>query len=137
MKVAIPTENGVVYPHFGHCPTFTIFDVHPDTREYRELQTLTPPPHERGVIPAWLSQIGCTHIIAGGMGQRAVALFEQNGVHVVSGAPSIRAADVVAAFLNGELVTDANPCTDPDFRRVRHGHGGEQCESKQHDESCG
>lgn len=125
MKVAVPTENGIVHPHFGHCPTFTIIEVDPETRTVSSVEALTPPPHERGVIPAWLSQLGCTHILAGGMGQRAAALFEQSGVQVLSGVPSIAAEDAVKAWLNGELTSGANPCGDPSFRK--HGHGSGKC----------
>jgi predicted Fe-Mo cluster-binding NifX family protein len=131
MKVAIPTENGIVFPHFGHCRVFTIIEVDTDTKEFRNVESLTPPPHEQGVIPSWLSQLGCTHIIAGGMGQRAVVLFEQNGIQVISGVPAVKAEDAVRAFLNGGLQTDANPCQDPSFRRNNPTKG--QCGSGHHD----
>ena len=125
MKVAIPTENGAVCPHFGHCEVFTIVDVDPETGELSEVRTMNPPPHERGVIPAWLNQLGCTHIIAGGMGHRALALFQQSGVQVVSGTPAMKAEEAVKALLNGQLEGGANPCNDPGFRR--HGHGTGDC----------
>lgn len=130
MKVAIPTEQGVLCPHFGHCSTFTIIEVDPETLKLTNVQTLTPPPHERGVIPAWLNELGCTHIIAGGMGQRAVMLFQQNGVEVFSGVPEMKAEDAVRALIGGELQTGANPCHDPGFRRQGHGEG--QCHSGDH-----
>ncbi len=125
MRVAIPTENNLVCPHFGHCEVFTIVEVDPETGKVTEIKTMDPPPHERGVIPAWLNQLGCTHIIAGGMGHRALALFEQYGVHVVSGAPSMRVEDAVTALINDELNAGANPCNDPDFHR--HGGGKGEC----------
>jgi ATP-binding protein involved in chromosome partitioning len=127
MRVAVPTENGAVCPHFGHCEIFTIIDVDPETKSFRDVRRLNPPPHERGVIPAWLNQLGCTHIIAGGMGHRALALFEQNGVHVISGAPDMNVEEAVTALLNGELEAGANPCHDPGFRR--HGRGHDDCQS--------
>lgn len=34
-------------------------------------------PHEPGFLPVWLALQGVTHIIAGGMGQRAISLFNQ------------------------------------------------------------
>lgn len=130
MKVAVPTENGIVYPHFGHCRTFTIVEVDTATREIQSVQNLTPPPHEQGVIPAWLGQLGCSHIIAGGMGQRALALFEQYGIQVLSGVPAMKAEDAVLAYLNGRLAVDANPCQDPTFRRTNPNKGG--CGSGHH-----
>lgn len=130
MKIAIPTENDRVCPHFGHCQVFTIVDVDSTTNEILDVNTMNPPPHERGVIPAWLNQLGCTHIIAGGMGQRALALFEQSGVQVVSGAPEMKATEAVQALLDGRLATSANPCNEPSFRQQRHKDG--DCHS-QHD----
>jgi ATP-binding protein involved in chromosome partitioning len=123
MKIAIPTENGVLCPHFGHCELFTIIDVDPQSKEIERTETLSPPPHERGVLPAWLNGLGCTHIIAGGMGGRAIALFQQNGVEVVYGAPSQKPEDLVLAFLNGQLETSSNLCDLPGFKN----HGRGQC----------
>jgi ATP-binding protein involved in chromosome partitioning len=125
MKVAIPTENGSVCPHFGHCMVFTIVELNSETGEVDGIKTLSPPPHERGVIPAWLNQLACTHVIAGGMGHRALALLEQNGVHVVSGVPAMEVLEAVRAFVRGDLTTGANPCDDPSFRR--YGQGSREC----------
>ncbi|MDX9856732.1 MAG: hypothetical protein RBT76_02970 [candidate division Zixibacteria bacterium] len=52
MEAAVPTENGIGHPHVGHCPTFTIIEVDPEARAVSRVEALTPPPHERGVIPA-------------------------------------------------------------------------------------
>ena len=124
MRVAIPTENNMVCPHFGHCQVFTIVEVDADTKQVGETKTLNPPQHERGVIPAWLHQLGCTHIIAGGMGQRALVLFDQYGIQVVSGVSPMTVDEAVAALIDGGLSTGANPCNDPQFRREGHGQGG-------------
>ena len=121
MKVAVPTENGLLCPHFGHCQLFTIINVNPESKQIENVETLNPPPHDKGVLPAWLTQLGCTHIIAGGMGGRAIALFEQKGVHVVCGAPALKPEDLVKAHLNDELDTSGNLCEDPSFKK--HGHG--------------
>jgi predicted Fe-Mo cluster-binding NifX family protein len=124
MRVAIPTENNLVCPHFGHCEVFTIVEVDPVTKTTGEFRTLNPPHHERGVIPAWLKQLGCTHIIAGGMGHRALALFEQYGIEVVSGTPSMAVEDAVQALVDGGLNAGPNPCDDPAFRHQGEGSGG-------------
>ena len=71
---------------------------------------LTPPPHEPGVLPRWLGQMGCNLIIAGGMGQRAVVMFQQNGVDVIVGAPCQKPEEIVTAYLNGVLQTGGNAC---------------------------
>ena len=38
---------------------------------------LIPPPHELGVLPSCLASKCVTHVIASGMGQRAVSLFNR------------------------------------------------------------
>ncbi|MFH1373367.1 MAG: NifB/NifX family molybdenum-iron cluster-binding protein [bacterium] len=121
MKIAIPTVDGVLCPHFGHCQQFAILDVDPETKSINEVEMLTPPPHEPGVLPAWLNQMGCTVIIAGGMGGRAVGIFQQNGIEVIMGAPNGKPEEIVAAYLNSKLTTGANPCDDPAF------HGDKRC----------
>ncbi len=110
MKIAIPTAEGVLCPHFGHCQQFAVVDVDPDKKSIEGTEMLTPPPHEPGVLPAWLSRMGCNLIIAGGMGGRAVGMFQQNGVEVVIGAPVAKPEDIVAAYLNGTLTTGDNAC---------------------------
>ncbi len=127
MKIAIPTEDGVLCPHFGHCLAFTIVELGPDNREIIGTEIVTPPPHERGVIPAWLSQLGCTHVIVGGIGHRAVAILEQDGVQVISGVGSVTPQDAVRGWLDGCLDSDDNPCHDPGFRL--HKRGGSECHS--------
>ena len=124
MKVAVPTENGMLCPHFGHCQLFTIINVNPESKQIENVETLNPPPHDKGVLPAWLMQLGCTHIIAGGMGGRAIALFEQKGVQVMCGAPALKPEDLVKAYLNDELKASGNLCEDPSFKKHSHGDCG-------------
>jgi len=110
MKIAIPTAEGLLCPHFGHCEQFAIIDVDREERLIKSTEMVTPPPHEPGVLPAWLSQMGCNLIIAGGMGGRAIELFRQNGVDVVIGAPTVKPEEIVMAHLKGELQTGQNAC---------------------------
>jgi len=121
MKIAIPTVDGILCPHFGHCQQFAVLNVDPETKLITESEMLTPPPHEPGVLPAWLSQMGCNIIIAGGMGGRAIDMFQRNGITVVMGAANEKPEEIVMAYLNGKLTTGANPCDDPAF------HGDKPC----------
>ncbi len=123
MKIAIPTENGMLCPHFGHCGLFTIIDVDPESKAIKEVKTVTPPQHDKGVLPAWLHNMGCTHVIAGGMGGRAVALFQQSGIQVVCGAQPQKPEALVESFLNDQLETGGNYCEDPSFKL----HGRHDC----------
>lgn len=108
MKIAIPLEDGKLTAHFGHCQEFALIEV--EGNEITKKETLVPPPHEPGVLPSWLHNLGTNIIIAGGMGGRALSLFEQNGIRVVTGAPSLEPEKLVQSYLNNMLVTGNNVC---------------------------
>jgi predicted Fe-Mo cluster-binding NifX family protein len=110
MRIAIPTADGKLCMHFGHCEQFALVDANEKTREITGQQLLTPPAHEPGVLPKWLHEQGANVIIAGGMGQRAQSLFAEKGIKVVVGAPGETPEKVVAAYLSGTLVSGTNVC---------------------------
>ncbi len=110
MKIAVPMADGKLCMHFGHCEQFAIFDVDKETKSIKGRDSLTPPPHEPGLLPKWLSERGISFVIAGGMGARAVTLFKERGVDVITGAPSGDPEGVVKQFLAGSLVTGTNTC---------------------------
>jgi ATP-binding protein involved in chromosome partitioning len=106
--IALPVNNGTVSTHFGHSPHFGIFKVR--DREIVGEEYLAPPPHSPGVLPSWLIEHGVKVVLAVGLGQRAIARFEQAGIRVVSGVPSGPAREVVESYLNGTLVSGENVC---------------------------
>lgn len=110
IKIAIPTANGQLCMHFGHCEQFALVDVDQTTKTVGKTEYLTPPAHEPGVLPRWLHEQGANVIIAGGMGQRAQGLFAQNGIQVVVGAPIGTPEDIASAFLEQELQVGENVC---------------------------
>ena len=115
MKIAIPLANDVLCPHFGQCQQFAVIEVNPDTKEIISTEKHTPPPHEPGAYPEWLSGLGCNMIIAGGMGGRAISLFEQNGIHVIIGIPNNDPVKIVNEYLNSDLKNGKNLCGEPGF----------------------
>ena len=110
MKVAIPLENGVLSQHFGRCQQFSIVEINSDTKEITGSKMLTPPQHEPGVLPAWLSQMGCNLIITGGIGVKAVDLFRQNGIEVISGVSVQNPDEIINAYFEGQLQVGDNTC---------------------------
>ena len=110
MKIAIPTANGMLCPHFGHCDEFTLVDVNAETKEITNTQAIPAPEHEPGLLPRWLHQKGADLIIAGGMGFRAQQIFAENGVQVCVGAPVASPSEIVTAYLEGTLQTGDNLC---------------------------
>ncbi len=110
MKIAIPTAGGKLCMHFGHCEQFAILDVDEATRQITSESFETPPPHEPGVLPRWLAEMGVECVIAGGMGGRAQQLFTSNNINVVTGAPAEEPKSIVKAFLDKTLEVGENAC---------------------------
>ncbi len=108
MKVGIPVVNDKLATHFGHCQLFAIVTV--EDNKIIKTETMVPPPHEPGVIPAWLAEQGVSLVLAGGMGQNAQNIFAQKGIKVVCGAPSELPTNVVNKYLSGKLEVGANAC---------------------------
>jgi len=110
MKIAIPTANGLLAMHFGHCETFTILSADTDNKTINAQENATAPPHEPGVLPRWLAEQGVDLIIAGGIGNRAQELFRAQGIEVIIGAPAQKPAELVQTYLQGELKPGTNLC---------------------------
>ena len=110
MKIAVPVAEGVLCAHFGHCQNFELVDVDPDKKEITGRQTVVPPMHQPGVLPPWLADQGVQLVIAGGMGQRAVQIFQQSGIRVIIGASCDPPEKLVKDWLNGQLMTGDNLC---------------------------
>ena len=108
MKIAIPTVNGQLCAHFGHCQQFILFDV--ENGKIKSIEAATPPPHAPGVLPNWLREQGADVIVAGGMGRRAQTLFKENGISVVVGAPMLEPEVLIKQYLSGELELGSNIC---------------------------
>lgn len=108
-KIAIPVDNNnILDAHFGHAKLFVFCTVEND--QIISEEKLSPPPHEPGVIPRWVAEQGATEIIAGGMGQKAIQIFNHNGVNVFVGAPQLDAKEIVKGFLNESISFNANYC---------------------------
>lgn len=107
-KVALPTVDGKLCAHFGHCEKFAVFET--DNKEITSESFLTPPAHQPGVYPGWLHEMGVTDVIAGGMGQRAIQLFMANHINVYVGATLKSPQELVTELLNGVLQAGENLC---------------------------
>lgn len=107
-RIAIPMENGKLCAHFGHCQQFAIVDVSENT--IVNVKEITPPEHQPGLYPKWIAEHGVTDVIAGGMGQQAINLFNQQNINVFVGAPIQQAKELVNDFLANRLTLNANYC---------------------------
>jgi len=108
LKIAVPTAEGKLTAHFGHCRQFAIVEL--AGGRIKQTRMVEPPPHEPGVLPEWLQGQGVNLIIAGGMGRRAQDLFVEKGIEVLIGAPSLSPEELVGQYLQGALQTGDNIC---------------------------
>ena len=108
--IAVPVDaNGILDGHFGHCKFFEIITLEGD--EIVSQEQVIPPPHEPGVLPKWLADMGATDIIVGGIGRQAQNLFAQNNIKVFMGVTSGTARKLVENYFNNLLDTGGNLCT--------------------------
>lgn len=107
-RIAIPMVNNMLSEHFGHCQAFAFVDVEND--KITEVTTMDPPEHTPGSFPKWVAANGATDVIAGGMGGKAINLFNESGVNAFVGAPVDTPTNLVNQFIAGELTLSANYC---------------------------
>jgi ATP-binding protein involved in chromosome partitioning len=110
MRFAIPVSGGVVSPHFGHCEQFALIDVDETSKTIVRKQLVASPEHQPGLLPVWLAEEGVSAVLAGGMGSRAQALFQENHIDVIVGVMESDPEKAVLNYLSGDLATGGNVC---------------------------
>ena len=118
-RIAVPTNNGQVAQHFGRCPKYTICEV--EDCNILNTEVIENPGHKPNFLPNYLSDLNVDIVLAGGMGQKAFNLFQQNNIEVVTGASGI-VKDSVKAYLNNELDTKSDICDHGESHQHGHHH---------------
>lgn len=121
--IAIPLVKEVLSSHFGRCEQFSI--VHIENNVIIDMKLYTPPEHGPGAYPQWLAELNVTDVIAGGVGYKAIDLFNKNRINVFSGAPIKSSKKLVEDFIEGRLQLKANYCD----HIGRQGDSQEKCKS--------
>ncbi len=126
MKVAIPTlgNKGLeeqVGEHFGRVPTYTLVDT--ETNEVKVIQNTSHHLGGQGYAPELLASAGVNVMLCGGLGRRAIQMFEQFGIAVYVGA-SETVKDAIEMWKDNKLqmATDENACRQHAFRGEGHHH---------------
>ncbi len=107
-KIAIPTENGALCPHFGKAPQVTIVTV--EDGQVKETVVLDAPEHEHGAMPKFVAAHGCTDVLCGGLGGGAVNMLNQLGIQVHAGAQAIPIAELLSQYLGGTITYGDGSC---------------------------
>lgn len=114
--IAIPVVNNMLSAHFGHAPFFYIY--HARDRKIIKQRMEKAPPHTPGAIPAHLKKLDVTDVIVSGIGQKAIDIFNDDGINVYSGAQPDTPANIIRKFLDNKLELTENTCDSE-----HHGHG--------------
>ena len=109
MKIAVASDGSMVSGHFGHCEGFTMYDV--ENNQVSNKTFVANPGHKPGYLPVFLKEQNADVIIAGGMGETAQVLFEENGIEVVVGAQG-PIDDIVKQFADGLLKSTGSVCRE-------------------------
>ncbi|MDD3554276.1 MAG: NifB/NifX family molybdenum-iron cluster-binding protein [Deltaproteobacteria bacterium] len=111
MKVAIPSRDGRVDDHFGHCDYFSIFTVN-DSKEVVAEEALQSPQGCgcKSGVAVDLAKKGVQVMLAGNMGEGAKNVLQNNGIQVIRGC-SGDVKTVLASWLAGNLRDSGILCT--------------------------
>ena len=126
MKIAIPSSEGKLCAHFGHCDSFAFAEVNPETKEILSIEERVPSEGISCHSAAWIAQEGASVVLAGGMGMRPMMMFEENGVKVIPGCPELPLKEIVQGYLNGSIQAGENSC----------GGGHHNCHGHENGHSC-
>ena len=99
MKIAVTTENGQVFQHFGVCKVFTVFEVEDESiMKQSELDT-SESGHE--ALVDILKENHVDVLICGGIGSGAKNALREARIEIVPGVSgSIK--EVIKKYLSGE-----------------------------------
>lgn len=111
--IAIPTNNGMVDDHFGHCDHYTIFNV--DGNEIVSKNRLESPQGCgcKSNIASVMQEMGITLMLAGNMGMGAYNKLTAHGIEVVRGC-SGKVEEVLQNHLEGKLTDKGEGCDHHD-----------------------
>ena len=113
MKVAVPTRDGRVDDHFGHCDHYTIYTI--ENKQILAREDL-PSPQGCGCksgIAADLQRMAVEVMLAGNMGQGAKNVLEAQRIEVIRGC-SGDVTELVAAYLAGNIRDNGESCDHHD-----------------------
>ena len=113
-QIAIPTRDGMVDDHFGHCAYYTIFQID-DENKIQKSERLDSPQGCgcKSNIASVMQEMGITVMLAGNMGMGAFNKLAAHGISTVRGCHG-NVNDVLTAYLNGSLTDSAESCDHHD-----------------------
>ena len=111
MKIALPSRDGKIDGHFGHCEYFTIITV--DNDKIVSEERMNPPEGcgcKSEVVPI-MAKMGVSVMLAGNMGQGAVNILGAHGIQVFRGCSGVP-KDAVLKWISGQIQDSGEACSD-------------------------
>ena len=110
MKIAVPTRDGHIDDHFGHCAYYTIFDI-----EDGNIVATSRLDSPKGCgcksgIAADMEAMGISVMLAGNMGEGAKNKLESHNIQVIRGCRG-DIEMVVRAYLIGLIKDSGEGCS--------------------------
>lgn len=125
MRVCVPSEgkkglDEAVGEHFGRVPYYTVYDT--ESEKVEVFSNTSEHMGGTGLPPDIIAAYDVDAMLCGGLGGRAISLFEQKGIMVYIGAHGT-VRDAIKLWKDGKLqvATDENACKE-------HAHHGERFE---------
>ncbi len=108
MLIAIPSNapgglNATVADHFGHCDAFTLVEI--NSSEVKSVRIMPNQGHVQGGCMApvmMLKRAGADAMVAGGMGMRPLAGFQQVGIDVYFNDSAASVGEAVKRVIEGK-----------------------------------
>lgn len=129
MKIVVASNRGTVSPHFGHSEGFEIYDV--EGTAFGPSRFVVSPGHGKGSLPGLLLKEGAEVLLAGGLGEGAMAKLSEGGITVITGVTG-SSEEAVRRYLSGDLVSGGTLCKGHDHNHehahhheAKHDCGGE------------
>jgi len=120
-RVAVPTANGLLSPHFGGSEYFSVFNI--EDNKIMSEEILPTPEHLTGSYPNFLAEQNITDIIVGGIGGKAIEIFNHHNINVYAGANVKLPKEVTEDLLAGTLALTGNSCNHEGDGPESHGAG--------------
>ncbi len=133
MRIAVSADNAqglesIAAHHFGRCPYYILVDVEDNkVKNVKEIANPHYDNHRPGAVPQLIHEHGTDVMLAGGMGRRAITLFQRYDIEAYTGASgTVRRA--IEQYLGG-MLEDARPCKEHT--------GGDQTHDHEYDDEHG
>ena len=109
MKIAMPSENGLLFGHFGGAPQFEVFTIDNENNIINH-EKLNSPPHENCSTAIWLNELGVNVVIVSGIGQGAINHLNNMNIKILAGAEIKKTDDLLKDFIGNSLKLIETTC---------------------------